>query len=96
MSDLAGAVLVSRPNCTRLVQRMAAAGYVAREADATDARVRWAVLTDAGREALRNAAPTHLAGIARHFGRHLDADTAATLAAVLTKVADGSAEAATR
>jgi DNA-binding MarR family transcriptional regulator len=79
MGDLAEAVLLSRPNCTRLVDRLTEAGLVRRERDPADARVRWALLTEAGRSALRRAAPTHLAGIERWFGRHVDAGLAAAL-----------------
>lgn len=75
MSDLADAVLLSRSNCTRLVDRMERDGLVIRQADAGDARVRWAVMTAAGRKALDAAAPLHLDGIERYFTSALsDAD----------------------
>ena len=51
MSDLAGSLLLSRSGVTRLVDRMADAGYVAREACASDGRGFYAVLTPAGRGA---------------------------------------------
>lgn len=73
MSDLADQVLLSRSGLTRLVDRMAADGLVTREPCATDARVTYAVLTDAGHAALKAAAPTHLRGIQEHFARHLSA-----------------------
>ena len=76
MSDLADAVLLTRSNCTRLVDRMEREGLVARHADADDARSRWAVLTAAGSKRLADAAPVHLDGIERMFARFLtDADT---------------------
>lgn len=73
MNDLASRVLVSRSNCTRLVDRMSRAGLLVREADPGDRRGRLAVLTASGRRRFRRAAPTHLAGIARHIGAPLDA-----------------------
>jgi DNA-binding MarR family transcriptional regulator len=78
MRDLARAVLLSRSGLTRLVDRMETAGMVCREAHPSDGRGADAVLTPAGRAALRRAAPVHLRGIERHFLRHLsDGDTAA-------------------
>src|SRR3954468_4835799 len=67
MSELAAALLLSRSNCTRLVDRMDGEGLIAREPDPGDARSRWAVLTTAGRNRLREAAGVHLAGVDRHF-----------------------------
>lgn len=79
MSDLASAVLLSRSNCTRLVDRMMRAGLVRREVDPGDARSRWTVLTAAGRDRLREAAPTHLDGVRRLFADHVDAATAVAM-----------------
>lgn len=80
MSELADVLLVSRSNCTRLVDRLERARLVTREVDPDDARGRLAALTVEGRRRLRRAAPTHLDGIARHVGGPLaaaGADTAA-------------------
>lgn len=79
MSELADAVLLSRSNCTRLVDRLDAAGLVAREPDGDDTRVRWAVLTAAGKDRLRAAAGAHLAGVERAFTAYVDDDAARTL-----------------
>ncbi|MCB0993897.1 MAG: MarR family transcriptional regulator [Acidimicrobiales bacterium] len=92
MSDLADAVLLTRPNCTRLVDRLVNAGLVRREPDPDDARMRWAELTDDGVAALRRASPTHLAGIERYVTRHLDDATSATLRAVFGAVLDSLAD----
>ena len=83
MSELADAVLLSRSNCTRLIDRLALAGLVEREPDSTDARSRWAVLTESGRRRLRDAAPMHLAGIEEHFARFVDDGAAHVVADVL-------------
>ena len=77
MSDLADALLISRSNCTRLVDRMEKAELVQRRAGERDHRERIAVLLPAGRRRLRAAAPTHLAGIERLFTGHLGREHAA-------------------
>ena len=89
MGALADAVLISAPNCTRLVDRMVGAGLVARVVDPGDARARLAVLTPEGRTRLRRAAPTHLAGIADHLTRHLDDDSRMALDVLLARVERG-------
>jgi DNA-binding MarR family transcriptional regulator len=65
MSELAEAVLLSRSGLTRLVDRMQRDGLVARAPDPDDARGLFTVLTEHGRNALRDAASVHLAGISR-------------------------------
>ena len=67
MSELADRVVLSRSGVTRLVDRLAADGLVARRACPTDARGSWAELTAAGLDRLRAAAPVHLRGIDAHF-----------------------------
>jgi DNA-binding MarR family transcriptional regulator len=86
MRELADAVLLSRSGLTRLVDRMEAAGLVCREAHASDRRGANAVLTAAGRAALRRAAPVHLRGIEAHFARHLSDAEVETLRAALGRV----------
>lgn len=67
MSELADRLLLSRSGATRLVDRLVTDGLVERVSCESDRRGQWASLTDAGHERLRNAAPTHLSGVARHF-----------------------------
>jgi DNA-binding MarR family transcriptional regulator len=67
MTDLAGAVLISRSGLTRLVDRMVAEGLVRREPAPHDARGTFACLTDEGYGRLRAATPTHLRGIGGYF-----------------------------
>ena len=71
MSDLADRVVLSRTRVSRLVGEVVARGLVERRADPTDGRAQLAVITAAGRSALRAAAPVYLAGIEAHFTRHL-------------------------
>src|SRR5689334_4863692 len=56
MSELAEAVLLSRSGLTRLVDRLQRDGLVQREPDPDDARGLYTVLTEQGRDALRDAA----------------------------------------
>ncbi len=83
MNALSDRLLVSRYNCTRLVDRMAKAGLVSREAVAEDRRGTQAVLTAAGKTTLRRAAPTHLAGLARYVDEPLSTAALMELAASL-------------
>ncbi len=86
MRDLARSVVLSRSGLTRLVDRLAAEGLLAREVCATDRRGAYAVLTIAGREALRRAWPVYAQGIRRYFIQHLSAAEQATLTAACARV----------
>ena len=90
MSDLARSVSLTTSGTTRLVDRIEAAGLIRREACATDRRVAYAALTDAGREVLARTTPTHLAGIQRHLLDVLDADEVDALERLLRKVRDAN------
>ena len=57
--DLADQVLLSASGVTRLLDGLERQGYVERAACASDRRVVYAVLTDAGLERLRSAAASH-------------------------------------
>jgi DNA-binding MarR family transcriptional regulator len=91
MSELGTRAVVSRTRVSRVVDELAAAGLVTREANPADRRSAYAVLTAAGRDRLRTAAPTYLAGIRRHFTGHLNDEELATLTSVLRRVLDASA-----
>lgn len=71
MQALGERVVLSRSRVSRVVDELARKGLVCREADPVDKRGAAAVLTDAGRTALRQSAPVYLAGITEHFTRHL-------------------------
>jgi DNA-binding MarR family transcriptional regulator len=79
MADLAEAVLLSRSGLTRLVDRLQARGLVARVRCDADARGLNATLTAAGRDRVREATATHLAGVRAHFLTHLTPDDASRL-----------------
>jgi DNA-binding MarR family transcriptional regulator len=67
MCDLASSILLSRSGLTRLVDRLAREGLLERVACSDDARGAFAKLTPAGREKLRAARATHLAGVRAMF-----------------------------
>jgi DNA-binding MarR family transcriptional regulator len=64
-------VVLSRSRVSRVVDEMVRAGLVRREPDPSDGRAAFAVATDAGRAALRKAAPVYLRGIEEQFLAHL-------------------------
>lgn len=86
MTDLADRVLLSRSGLTRLVDRLAAEGLVARESCPSDARGTFTVITEAGRTRLRDAAPTHLRGIQDYVTSRLDAGELDTVGQLLRKL----------
>src|SRR6266487_5523679 len=70
MSELARRVVLSRSSLTHLADRLEAKGMLTRERVGTDRRGAYAVLTDRGRDALRQAWPIYAQGIAQHFAQH--------------------------
>jgi DNA-binding MarR family transcriptional regulator len=90
MSDLAGALLLARSSCTRIVGRLEDRGWVGRTADELDGRVVWATLLPAGRAVQRRAAVVHLAGVQAHFGRHLVAGDARVIGALSARMVSGA------
>ena len=88
MSDLADRVLLSRSGITRLVDRLEATGLVQRVTCESDRRGQWAQLTEAGRQRLRTASPTHLRGVAEHFLDRIPAAELDQLRTILERVAE--------
>ena len=88
MSTLSTNVALTTGGVTRLVDRMAEAGLVARENCPSDRRSIYVVLTPEGRGVLERAVAQHLDSIDRHLMAYLDADDRAALEIVLTKVLD--------
>lgn len=72
MQELGNQVVLSRSRVSRIVDEMTLAGLSRREPDPDDRRGAHAVLTDAGRAALRAASPVYLRGINEHFTGHLE------------------------
>lgn len=87
MHELADSLLLSRSAATRFVDRMVEAGLVQRTTCESDRRGTFIELTEHGSAEFREAAPVHLAGIARHFTDLLSGDEAEVLAAALERIA---------
>jgi DNA-binding MarR family transcriptional regulator len=87
MRELADRVVLSRSGITRRVDRLEREGLVRREPAPDDGRSITAVLTDAGRERLREAGRTHLAGVEERFLGRYSEEELATIAALLDRVA---------
>jgi DNA-binding MarR family transcriptional regulator len=90
MTELAARTLVSRSGLTRRLDRLVAAGLVARRSCATDRRGVLAVLTPAGLRRLEEAAPTHVDGVRRHFISPLAGHDLEALAKGLDAVVDSA------
>ncbi|GGT15738.1 MarR family winged helix-turn-helix transcriptional regulator [Streptomyces chromofuscus] len=87
MSDLAAAVEMSLSGMTRLASRLESQGLIERVRSEEDARGWNAVLTDAGMTRLKEAWPTNLASVRRHFLDHLEGLDLGKLAVALRNVA---------
>src|SRR5580704_10056810 len=88
MSKLSVDVALTTGGVTRLVDRMAEAGLVARENCPNDRRSIHVVLTPAGHEVLGRAIAAHIDGIERHLMEPLSDGDRAALRKVLTKLVD--------
>ena len=86
MQELGNRVVLSRSRASRVVDELVAAGLATREPDPADRRGSFAVLSDAGRRALRAAAPIYLAGIGEHFTAALTDEELPVLQAALARV----------
>jgi DNA-binding MarR family transcriptional regulator len=91
LSDLADHVVLSRSGLTRLVDRLEKQGLLRRERCPEDRRGAFAVLTEAGLDALRKAWPVYRDAIERHFVSHLQGEEAITLRRALARVLDAHA-----
>lgn len=90
MTELADAVLLSRSGVTRLIDRLERIGLVMRARTDEDGRGVAAVITERGRDRLRQAARTHLAGVARHFATALGEDELDLLGRTCARLGSGA------
>ncbi|WP_245718956.1 MarR family winged helix-turn-helix transcriptional regulator [Micromonospora rhizosphaerae] len=87
MSELATACELSLSGMSRLAAHLESEGLVRRVRSENDARVSYAVLTDAGFARLERAWPTNLASIRRNFLDHLQGLDLAMLAKAFERTA---------
>jgi len=84
--DLAEEVLLTASGITRLLDGLERSGYVERGSCDTDRRVVYAVLTDEGRQKLRDASTSHVVQIEEFFRSRYDEQQLAALAALLARI----------
>src|SRR5215470_17590400 len=84
-SELGQRAVLSRTRVSRVVDELAAAGLAERQPDQADGRSSFAVLTQAGRNALRRAWPVYRQAIRRHLGACLTAEHRRELATLLAQ-----------
>jgi DNA-binding MarR family transcriptional regulator len=84
--DIARAVLLTASGITRLLDGLERAGWVEKRACETDARVSYAVLTDAGLEKFEAARRSHLADVDELFGSRFSDDERELLAQLLGRL----------
>jgi MarR family transcriptional regulator, 2-MHQ and catechol-resistance regulon repressor len=86
--DLSREVRLSPSGITRMLDRLESTGLVEKGSCAKDARVTYAVLTDAGTEKLRECAPAHLAEVERLIGERLSDEEISSLGELLGRLSD--------
>jgi DNA-binding MarR family transcriptional regulator len=84
--DIARAVLLTASGITRLLDGLERAGWVEKRACETDARVSYAVLTEAGAEKFEAARNSHNADIEELFGSRFSRDEREQLAELLGRL----------
>jgi DNA-binding MarR family transcriptional regulator len=87
--DLANALQLSPSGITRLLDRLEDQGLVGKGACKEDARVSYAILTEAGLQKLKDAAPDHIEDIDRRLGSSLSEEEIRTLGELLGRLSDG-------
>jgi DNA-binding MarR family transcriptional regulator len=90
--DLAEKLILTASGVTRLLDGLEEAGFVDRAACASDRRVTYAVLTEAGHAKLKEASQSHVADIRAFFETRFSSDELDQLAALLGRL-PGAAEA---
>ncbi|MGI9119800.1 MAG: MarR family winged helix-turn-helix transcriptional regulator [Acidimicrobiales bacterium] len=88
MTELAAQASLSTSGVSRLVDRLEEVGLIRREACPSDRRGAFAVLTDAGVEALDAAIPVHIESLGRHLGDPLGPDRLLALTGMLEILRD--------
>jgi DNA-binding MarR family transcriptional regulator len=90
--ELAGSLLLTPSGVTRLLDGLERAGYVEKGSCDSDARVTYAVLTDAGHDKLAEASTSHIAQIRAFFEQRFEDDELATLADLLGRLPEAAGD----
>ena len=86
LHELAQAVLLSRSNLTRLIDRLEGAGLIQREQCSSDRRGAFAVITNEGFKLLDRMWAVYGQAIENYFACHLDANEVRFLVKILNKL----------
>jgi MarR family 2-MHQ and catechol resistance regulon transcriptional repressor len=86
--DLANQLQLSPSGITRLLDRLEDQGLVGKGECKSDARVSYAILTEAGLEKLRDAAPGHVEDIDRRLTAVLSEEEMKTLSELLGRLSE--------
>ena len=86
--DLSREARLSPSGITRMLDRLEATGLVEKGACSSDARVTYAVLTEAGMNKLRECAPDHFAAIERLIAERLIDEEIQSLSQLLARLSD--------
>ena len=87
--DLAEALVLTPSGVTRLLDGLERAGLVEKATCASDARVTYARLTEAGKKKLREASRSHLEEVRALFVEYYTDEELETLAAMLARLSGG-------
>ena len=90
--ELVSQLLLTPSGITRLLERLEAVLWVEKASCPTDARVTYAVLTEAGQAKLREAADTHLAAIHALFSECFAPEELETLGSLLARLPGGAGD----
>jgi DNA-binding MarR family transcriptional regulator len=90
MSDLAAQTTLSASGLTRAVDRLEAAGLVARQACPTDRRSTYAVLTEEGEARILTATPRHGAQVVEVFDQVFTPDELETFTELTRRLRDAA------
>lgn len=86
MHELAVRIVLSRPNLTRLADRLEKEGLLTRAASTDDRRGYYCVITRAGRDLRRKMWTVYAAQIDALFAQHISEQEAETMAAALERM----------
>jgi DNA-binding MarR family transcriptional regulator len=90
--ELAESLVLTPSGVTRLLDGLERAGYVEKGSCDSDARITYAVLTDAGLDKLREASTSHVAQIRTFFEQRFDDDELATLSDLLGRLPEAAGD----
>jgi DNA-binding MarR family transcriptional regulator len=90
LHELARNVVLSRSGLTRLLDKLEAAGLLYREVDPHDRRGAFAVLTPAGKDAVRHAWPMYAQGIEHYFAQLMSDEEAQVVGTVFGRIVEAA------